>query len=98
MSVDPARVQSLYQTTLKPRLAGLEGHRTIVKGYIIKGIACIGGKKCSKIAPATAEKAKPAKPDTTPPAKTAIPRATYSIALHLNVGRCLPFELPIRTR
>ena len=29
MSVDPVRVQSLYETTLKPRLAGLEVHRKI---------------------------------------------------------------------
>ena len=42
MSVDPAHIQSLYQTTLKPRLAGLEDHRKIVRGYIIKGIASVG--------------------------------------------------------
>ena len=42
MSVDPALVESLYETTLKPRLAGLEGHRKILRGYIIKGIASVG--------------------------------------------------------
>jgi hypothetical protein len=42
MSVDPSRVASLYETTLKPRLAGLEGHRKMVRTYIIKGLASVG--------------------------------------------------------
>lgn len=42
MSVDPALVESLYDTKLKPRLEGLEGHRKLLKGYIIKGLASVG--------------------------------------------------------
>jgi hypothetical protein len=36
---------------------------------IISGTASVGGMTCSRIAPATAEKAKPISPDTTAPAK-----------------------------
>jgi len=42
MSVDRARIESLYETTLKPRLAGLEDERTAVRGYIIKGLVSVG--------------------------------------------------------
>jgi hypothetical protein len=42
MSVDPVRVQALYETTLKPRLAALEQHRHALRSYIIKGLASVG--------------------------------------------------------
>jgi hypothetical protein len=38
---------------------------------IISGTASKGGKTCSRIAPATAENANPARPATSAPAKTA---------------------------
>src|SRR5262249_27056446 len=38
---------------------------------IISGTASVGDSTCSRIAPAIAEKAKPAKPETVAPAKTA---------------------------
>jgi hypothetical protein len=38
---------------------------------IISGTALSGGRMCSRMAPATAEKAKPARPDTNAPAKAA---------------------------
>ena len=42
--------------------------------HIIKGIASSGSRKCSRITPETAEKAKPENPETTPPACAAAPR------------------------
>src|SRR5206468_5028296 len=44
---------------------------TMMLQAIINGTASVGGKTCSRIAPATAENANPAKPETTAPAKTA---------------------------
>jgi hypothetical protein len=38
---------------------------------IINGTASMGGKTCSRIAPATAENANPERPETNAPAKTA---------------------------
>ena len=43
MSVDPVRIRSLYETTLKPRLEGLESFRRTLRGYIIKAIISILG-------------------------------------------------------
>ena len=43
---------------------------------IISGIAWIGGRTCSRIAPAAAENAKPENPETRPPRKTARERVT----------------------
>jgi hypothetical protein len=37
----------------------------------LSGTASVAGRTCSRIAPATAENAKPAKPDTNAPEKTA---------------------------
>jgi hypothetical protein len=45
---------------------------------IINGTASIGGKTCSKMAPATAEKANPERPDTNAPAKTAALSTRYT--------------------
>jgi hypothetical protein len=46
---------------------------------IISGTASIGGIKCSRIAPATAENAKPANADTTAPENTAtVMRTKYA--------------------
>jgi hypothetical protein len=43
---------------------------------IMSGTAVVGDTKRNKIAPATAEKANPEKPDTTAPRKTAATSAT----------------------
>src|SRR5262249_22488104 len=40
--------------------------------HIIRGMATKGSRKCSRTTPDTAEKAKPEKPETTPPRKIAI--------------------------
>jgi hypothetical protein len=50
-------------TRLEPCTAKLQA--------IISGTASVAGRTCSRIAPATAENAKPAKPDTNAPEKTA---------------------------
>ncbi len=50
---------------------------------IINGTASIGGKIWSKIAPATAENAKPAKPETKAPKKTA-PLSTRNDSMLIN--------------
>ena len=42
MSADPVRIQTLYETTLKPRIEGLESHRRTLRSYIIKGLVSIG--------------------------------------------------------
>jgi hypothetical protein len=43
--------------------------------HIISGMATKGSKRWSRITPATAEKAKPENPDTTPPRKIAVASA-----------------------
>ena len=43
MSVDRARIESLYESTLKPRLEALEGPRKLVRGYITKAVVSVGG-------------------------------------------------------
>ena len=50
---------------------------TAMLHIIISGTASIGGIACSRIAPATAENAKPANPDTTAPANTPAESSRY---------------------
>lgn len=38
----PARIAALYATTLEPRIAALESLRLSLKGYLTKGLLCIG--------------------------------------------------------
>ena len=38
----PARIAELYATTLEPRIAALESVRLSLKGYLTKGLLCIG--------------------------------------------------------
>ncbi len=38
----PARIADLYATTLEPRIAALESLRLSLKGYLTKGLLCIG--------------------------------------------------------
>ena len=38
----PARIAELYATTLEPRIAALESLRLSLKGYLTKGLLCIG--------------------------------------------------------
>jgi hypothetical protein len=42
MSVEPAAVQSLYETTLRPRLAELERLRLTLRSYIVKAGVAVG--------------------------------------------------------
>jgi hypothetical protein len=55
----------------------------------MNGTASVGGRTCSRIAPATAEKAKPAKPETTAPEKTAKAMSVYEVSMggSLSVSR-----------
>src|ERR1700744_1529288 len=46
---------------------------------IISGTASSGGKKCSRMAPATAENANPASPETNAPANAATVRTAHGI-------------------
>ena len=42
MSVTADQVRALYETTLKPRIDGLENVRRELKGYVIKTVALLG--------------------------------------------------------
>ncbi len=38
----PERIEELYHATLEPRIRALESLRLSLKGYIMKGLICIG--------------------------------------------------------
>src|SRR5262249_33209637 len=53
----------------EPRSAKSDTDWVMMLQAIISGTASVGGNTCSRMAPATAEKANPISPDTTAPAK-----------------------------
>lgn len=40
--IDDARIDALYESTLKPRLDALEGSRLALRGYIVRAGICVG--------------------------------------------------------